>query len=180
MKNKYLISLLTSSAVALSVSPAWGESKTTSEITFACQGDRDVPVTIAKNRQGKTQTIFHWKQEVLPNSLDSHKLCDRTAAKLNKYVAEGNNLSSLRVETAEQLGLPAICITQERLVCDRVLFTLYPHPEPMDIAENTLTAILDRQIQNEHNTHNLESLTRCEQRGCQSLFSSFPINLFQN
>ena len=180
MPSKYLISLLTSSALAFSIVPAWGQSKTTSEITFACDDNRDVPVTIAKNREGKTQTIFHWKQEVLPDSIDSQKLCVRAAEKLNKYLAEGNNLSSLRVESSEQIGLPAICITQERSVCNQVLFTLNPHTEPINIAENTLTAILDRQLQNEYTTDNLEYLARCEQRGCQSLLSSFPINLFQN
>ena len=58
MKNKYLISLLTSSAIAFAISPAWGKSDTTPEITFACEDNQGVPIAVAKNKEEKTQTMI--------------------------------------------------------------------------------------------------------------------------
>jgi hypothetical protein len=179
MPSKYLIPLLISNAIALSISPAWGQSNTASEITFACQNHRGVPITFAKNSKGKTQTIFHWKQEALTTAVKTpQELCDRTSEKFNDYAAEGNNLSSLRIRSAEQLGLPAICITEEKLVCSKVLFTLAPHEQPIDFAQTTLTKILDRNLQSQYNTNNLAFQGRCADRGCQSFFPSFQLNLF--
>ena len=180
MKNKYLISLLTSSTIALFISPVLGKSTITPPVMFTCEDDQGMPITIAKNSKGDTQTIFHWKSNALPTSSNPQELCERTSEKFNDYAAESNNLSSLRIISAEQLGLPAICITEEKLVCSKVLFTLNPHHKPIDIAQTTLKAILDHKLQNKYTINKLASPTRCEERGCQLLFPSFQLNLFQD
>ncbi len=157
MPSKYLIPLLTSSALAFSISPVWGQSNTTSEITFTCEGDGDIPITVAKNSQGKTQPIFHWKPEALPASTDIQKFCSSVAEKLNGYAAEGYNLSMFDLVPSEQAGLPVICITQKKYYdCDKVLFTLFPTERPLETVEKTLEENLDPTILNNQNRMSYE------------------------
>jgi hypothetical protein len=97
MLRKYSIALLTCSALALSISPAWGKSKIASKITFACENNHNIPITVAKNNQGKTQTIFYWQWKVLKiSNSKTHKLCNSIANKLNNRATKNPNLSSLR------------------------------------------------------------------------------------
>ena len=146
MPSKYLIPLLTNTIFSLSISPVLGQANTSSEITFSCQSDRDVPITIATNKIGETQTIFTWKKETFPNALKAHQLCNRVTDKLNNYLSESKDLSLLILQPNRQVGLPTICVTKTGINCDLVLFTLPPAEEPIDKACETLNAILDREI----------------------------------
>lgn len=146
MNNKYLIPLLTSSAIALSISPVWGQSDTTSDITFVCEDDRDVPITVAKNSKENTQTIFHWKSDVLPDSMNIQELCARVSERLNKYAAEGYDLSKLGFRATDETGFPAICVTEEYSGCNEILVTFAPSEKSTDTTSDILAAIIDRKI----------------------------------
>ena len=148
MPKKHLISLLTISAAALFISPAWGELDTTSKITFTCKNIQDVPITIAKNSEGKTLPIFHWKKEALTTiKTTPQELCLRATAKLNEYVTEGYDLSELWFTNSQEADLPAICVAEKNFGCDLVLFTLAPVEKPTDAASQALETILDRKLQ---------------------------------
>ncbi len=148
MLKKHLISLLTISAAALFISPAWGELDTTSKITFACENIQDVPITIAKNSEGKTLPIFHWKKEALTTvKTTPQELCLGVTAKLNEYVIEGYDLSELWFTNSQEADLPAICVAEKNFGCDLVLFTLAPVEKPSDAASQALETILDRKLQ---------------------------------
>ena len=168
MQNKYLIPFLTCSALALSILPAWGQSNTTSSITFTCEKNQDVPITVAQNNVGTTQNIFHWKKEALPVSTNPQLFCEEVAQKLNNYAAEGHDLSLIRLTANEQAGLPMICLTEQYGICDVVLLILPITEQPINTANNTVKAILDREI--------LEHIIPCPR--CNQL-SPVRFNLFQ-
>ena len=151
MPSKYLILLLTSSTLAFSVFPAWGESNTTSEITFTCEDNQGIPVTVAKNSEGKTQPIFHWKPGALTTAFTTkiktpQELCSSVSAKLDDYVTQDYDLSSFRLAPKTQAGLPIICAALEYGGCDLVLFILASSDDPVDTANTTLKVILNREI----------------------------------
>ena len=54
--------------------------------------------------------------------------------------------------------------------------------EFIDFAQSTLTKILDHNLQNKYATNDVAFQGRCTdvERGCQSLFPSFRLNLFQD
>ena len=146
MPNKYLIQLLTTYALALFISPAWGKSDTTPQITFTCEDDGGLPITVANNSEEKTQTIFHWKTEALPDSMDSQELCSSVSTKLNKYATEGYDLSKLGFRATNETGFPAICVTEEYSGCNEVLFTFAPAEKPTDTTSDILATIIDSKI----------------------------------
>ena len=128
ISSKYLIPLLTCSALALSISPAWGESDTISEITlitFACEDNQGVPITVAKNNEGKTQTVFNWRKEDLPASVNPQEMCADVAERFNDYAADGNDLSSFVLQPMKLDTIPMICVTTHGN-CELVLFILPP------------------------------------------------------
>ncbi|MEM7557473.1 MAG: hypothetical protein AAF378_26000 [Cyanobacteria bacterium P01_A01_bin.84] len=87
MKNKYLISLLTSSILACSISPVWGQENAATAITFSCEDNNVTPITVAKNEEGQTETVFYWKEEALKGKILTEvtpiELCKNVAEKLN-------------------------------------------------------------------------------------------------
>lgn len=170
MLSKYLISFITYSVLALAIFPAYGQSNSTSEITFTCEDDRGIPVTVAKNNQGEMQTIFNWKLDVFPDFFDPLEICDRVSQKLNNYAAEGHDLSLFILQPNEQAGLPTICATKTGVSCDLVLFTLAPTEEPFVAACDTLMAILNQEV-----NRPIKETNRDNQ---QKLY--FSISLFQN
>jgi hypothetical protein len=153
MNNKNLIALLTSSALALFIYPVWGQSNPPSKVTFTCGEDNQgIPITVAKNNKGKTQTIFHWKQEAFKFSTTATpKLCDRIAEKFNNLALRGADLSSFELKPSEQVGVPAICLSDRHISCNSVLFTLdRTEEEPFKTADRVLQKILDAEILNNH------------------------------
>jgi hypothetical protein len=151
MSRKYS-ALLTSSALALSISPVLGQSNPPSKITFTCEDNQGIPITVAKNKEGKTQTIFHWKQEAFKTSTTATpKLCDRIAEKFNHLSAKGADLTSFELKPSEQVGVPAICLSDRAVSCHSVLFTLDRTAEdPFKTADRVLNAILDTEILQNH------------------------------
>ena len=146
MPNKYLVSFFSFCALALSAFPAYGQLNSTAAITFSCDEDRDIPVTLAKNKAGKTQTIFNWKPEAFPQRSNTVEICRTVSQKLDNYAAKSNLFPLFAIQPTEQAGLPAICATQTGFSCDLVLLTLSPAEEPVTIACETLVAIIDRKI----------------------------------
>ena len=150
--------------------PVWGESANKSDITFSCQDERGIPNTIAKNKQGKTQTVFYWNKDIFPDTSDTLELCNNVSEKLNNYTAEGKDLSLFVLQANEQIGLPTVCATETGVDCDLVLFTLAPTEEPIYTAGETLRGILHQEV-SETSLH----ATRNNQ-----LKQLFSINLFPN
>jgi hypothetical protein len=146
MLNKSLIPLLTSTILTLSICPVWGQSNTKSKITFACEKSQGIPITVAKNSEGKTQTIFHWQQENLTTIAESpQQLCDGISEKLNNSTAKGADLSSFALIGEQQAGLPVICLVKER-DCNSILIGLYPTKTPLYKAYELLGKIIDNEI----------------------------------
>jgi hypothetical protein len=152
MNNKNLIAILASSALALSISPVFGKSNTPSQVTFTCEDNQGIPITVAKNNEGKTQPIFHWKQEAFKGStIPTPKLCDRIAKKFNRLSAQSPDLSLFEIKPSEQAGVPAICLSDRAVSCNSVLFTLdRTAEEPFKTADRVLNAILDTEILENH------------------------------
>lgn len=123
MKIKYLSPILASIAIALTVNPAFTTSTNSPNETIYCQSNSEVPTTIAKRANGEDLTIFHWRNEVLPEYLNPLQLCEEVSAQLQDYANKGYQLSSF--QTHDMKGLPIICAEEIPGECSRVLFTLY-------------------------------------------------------
>lgn len=154
MRSKYLISLLSSSILACFISSAWGQDKTTPEITFFCEDNNGVLTTVAKNKQGETETIFSWKQEVLTGKvlteMTPKELCNNVSGTLDSLATEGSELSSLGFVGTELHSLPVICLGVDlyRSRCSKVLFVLRPSNLPARFAADILEAIINPKIIN--------------------------------
>ena len=159
MHNKYWILLLASTVLTLPIFPVLGETETTTPITFSCEEDRGIPITIAKNQAGKNQTIFNWKPEAFPHLSNTLEICHTVSQKLNLYAAGSNNFQLFAIQPTEQAGLPAICATKTGFNCDLVLLTLAPAEEPVAIACDTLMTIIDREVNEpiQDTTRNIQS-----------------------
>ncbi len=148
MTNKYLISLLTSIALSSSISPVWGQKNTTPDITFACEYNQGIPITVAKNKVGRSQTIFYWKEEILKDrtSKTPKELCTDISKKLTDYIddylVKDNETFSFELIATHEAVFPTICITTSSS-CNFVLFTLTPVGEPQIAALETLGAIIN-------------------------------------
>lgn len=150
MFGKSLIPLLTSTLVTLSIFPAWAKSETLSDITFVCEDNQGIPVTVAKNNAGTTQAIFHWKQAALPTQAIPQEVCERVTEKLNSYVNQSNNLSELWIQPSEIAHLPVICADRQPKNCEVVLFSFSPSEISTPTAHYTLEKILDRKMIDEY------------------------------
>jgi hypothetical protein len=150
MKTKHFSVLLASSLLALGTYPAMAESsESTPKFSFSCQVSQGIPTTMAQQTNGKASVpVFHWKNEVLPSSANAEQLCNSVSAKLEDYSAQGYDFSSLTFGASEEAGLPAICAnTSGSRSCSKVLFTLAPAEKPEIVADELLTAILDKNLQ---------------------------------
>lgn len=150
MFGKSLISLLTSTVVTLAIFPALAKSETPSNITFACEDNQGIPVTVAKNNKGTTQAIFHWKQVALPNQTIPQETCNLVTEKLNDYVNQSDDLSELWIQPGDIAHVPVICVERQPQNCEVVIFSFAPSSVPTSIAHNTLEQILDRKMLNEN------------------------------
>lgn len=146
-KNKYISSLLTAAALAVSIILIGGETSVASKLDFSCQSNEGSLTTVATNNDGARQPIFHWKTEGATTLANPQQLCDSVSQKLNNYLAEGEGLSSLIFEPQEHMGLPAICVAEKYKECSLLLFTLEPSPKPDEFASTTLASILDQDLQ---------------------------------
>ena len=146
MTNKYLIPLLTSSILACSISPVWGEN-TQPDITFSCEDNDGVPITVARNKE-VIQTIFHWKEEVLQLTTQTPlKLCDAVSSKMNKISIRGYELSSFGLIATKLNRLSIICLNGEmNHDCSKILLATVSQEEPIVAAHNILKTILDPEI----------------------------------
>jgi hypothetical protein len=130
-----------------------------------CQVNNGTPTTIVRNKEGKTQSIFHWRTDALPKATNSQQLCNDVSAKLDKYWAEVSSFTSSEIG-----GLPAVC-AGEQGECSLVLFTLAKAEEPQEVSADVLAGILDDSLK--QNKQEPVSSTR----GVQSAF--YPVSFWQ-
>ena len=149
MFDKSLIALLTSTILSCSITSAWGQESNKLEITFACEDDNGLPITVAKNKNNEeqTETIFYWREEALTDKTFSspQELCNDVSLKINK-MAQDYDLSSFAVVATEVVSRPVICISSNNNSCSKVLFAMRPTSQPVITADRTLTAILNPKI----------------------------------
>ena len=172
MENKYLSSLLTTAALALGMILVVEVPTVASEASapvFSCQLNEGSLTTVATTNDGARQPVFHWNQDQVTTLANPQQLCDSVSQKLNNYLADGNDLSSVTFKAQEQMGLPAICIAQEYKECSVLLFTLEPSSRPRTFANNTLASILDQNLQT--------SPIKYRDRGVQS--TAYKVNFWQ-
>ena len=181
MRSKYLISLITGSILFFSVSPALGQENNYSNITFFCESDRDIPLTIAKNQQRQTETIFYWKEEILKDIAEYksiRKICSDVAVKLNKYAdsaVEANDVFQLKLQADIFVNVPVLCITKQGIDCNYILFTINKNERDsiaIERAYNILNTIINSNIISEYKDH-------CKYRDCPA-FHGIQLNLFAN
>ena len=169
MKNKALSSLLTTAALAFGLTLVVGVPAEASDPIFSCQSKEGSLTTVATSNDGEGKPVFHWSREQVNTLANSQQLCDSVSQKLNNYVAEGNNLSSVTFKAQEQMGLPAICVAEQYQQCSLLLFTLKPSPKPHLAANNALASILDQDLQT--------SPIKFQDRGVQS--TAYKVNFWQ-
>ena len=146
MKFKYISLILASIAIALTATPVLTASTNNSNQTIYCQSDGETPTTIAKKADGQDLTIFHWRNEVLPEYLNPQQLCQEVSQKLQTYATEGNQLSSFK--TYDLDGIPLICAEEIAGNCSLVLFTLNASSSQGD-SNMILRQILDESLKGE-------------------------------
>ena len=162
MFGKSLITLLTSSILFYPISSAWGEENTALEITFACEDNNGVPITVARNNKGQAKTIFYWKEEVLAKLLASYtkpqtseEICTEVSLKLNDFSQE-SNLLSFTLMPVERIGLPMICAGNTlswdiSADCKKVLFILPASSgQQLLIADSALREIVNPEIKEKY------------------------------
>ena len=176
MTSKYIISFLTSSILACFLSPAIGRENAGSQITFSCEDSQGTLITVARNREGVTKTIFYWKQEALQNKTikTPKEHCDYAVKQLTDSKLEENDevLGFIATQTS---NIPAICLTiANPNNCSKVISVFAPteYPVPETIAYETLNAILNPEII-------VDETDLCKYRDCpQAMF--LKISLFQS
>jgi hypothetical protein len=144
---KSLVSLLAISAIALAITPAFGESNLSSEKTFFCQTDGNIPKTIAKTGNGEILPIFHWKAEALPPQTDLQQTCNSVSEKLENYLVSQKDIPAVNFKSTKVDNIPAICLAGANNNCNLVLLTLLPVEKPIETANKVLESILDPQLQ---------------------------------
>ena len=162
----FLRSLLASTIVLLGVTSVFGQS---SETTFFCETTEEIPITIAKTKNGKIQPIFHWKSEALPGGTNIKQLCTNTSQQLENYLASESDLSAVNFKSTKLDKIPVICATGKSNNCNLVLLTLPPAEQPVKAASLVLDSILEPQLQSDRFISN--------ERGVQSIY--YKINLWQ-
>ena len=144
MRARCLFLLLSSCVLTFFVSPTWGQENAMSEISFRCQSDRDVSLTVAQNKAGQTENIFVWQEDILegktPNSAE--QLCHDVAHKLDEYSHDDEaNLSSFYLSASIIAVIPIICAGSGRN-CLQVLFSLNINEEDRTIGSQVLDSIV--------------------------------------
>lgn len=169
MKNRYLSSLLTTAALALGMTLVGRAPTLASQPVFSCQLNEGSLTTVATNNDGVWQPVFHWNRDQVTDLANPQQLCDSVSQKLNNYLAEGNDLSSVTFRAQESMGLPAVCVAEQYQQCSLLLFTLEPSPKPDRFANAALASILDRDLQT--------SPIQSQDRGVQS--TAYKVNFWQ-
>jgi hypothetical protein len=82
--NKILVSLLVTTTLFSTITPAWGQEKVANTITFSCEKRQGVSTTVAKNSNGEIQPIFHWKRDTFLYKVDLQRFCQTASSKLNE------------------------------------------------------------------------------------------------
>ncbi|MEM9272044.1 MAG: COP23 domain-containing protein [Cyanobacteria bacterium P01_F01_bin.143] len=154
MKYLSLLSLLTTSAIALGTNPSYSEALGSSEKTFFCQADATTTTTLAKTIHGENVTIFNWDSEAFPTNTNLQELCENVSEKLDNYLTSENNLSLGNLSTTQMDNIPAICLSDAENSCDLVLFTLEPKTEAIAAANLVLDSILNPQLKQQKVTPN--------------------------
>ncbi len=145
MKIKYLSLILAS--IVLATAPASMTASTNNpNKTIYCQSDNATPTTIAKRADGQELTIFHWKNEALPEYFNPQQLCEEVSQKLQDYATEGNQLSSFKTHDLD--GIPLICAEENTGYCSLVLFSLNASNNQAD-SNLLLGEILDNNLKEE-------------------------------
>ena len=145
MSFKPLSPLLAVSVLAVSTVPAWGESEFPIDLSFSCQVENGIPVTVVQG-EGSQQSIFHWDSANLPESIDSEVVCNEVAIKLDSHVVTESDMTNLKFIGSQQGGLPAICATQDARECSVLLLTLAPTEKPPETARLFLSSIIDKDL----------------------------------
>ncbi len=146
MKFTYLSPILASIAIAVTTAPVLTASINDSNQNIFCQTESGIPTTMAKRADGEEFTIFHWRNEVLPEYLNPQQLCQEVSQKLQTYATEGNQLSSFK--TYDLDGIPLICAEEIAGNCSLVLFTLNASSSQGD-SNMILRQILDESLKGE-------------------------------
>lgn len=154
MKITYLSFILAGFAIAqcqfplssFARSPISTTSLNSSDQTIYCQSNDGTPTTRAKRVDGEDLTIFHWRNEALPEYLNPQQLCEEVSQKLQDYATEGNQLSSFKTHNLD--GIPLICAEENIGSCSLVLFSLNASNNQAD-SNILLGQILDENLQAE-------------------------------
>ena len=132
--------------IAFSITPAMAASTNNSNKTIYCQSDSEIPTTVARKADGEELTIFHWRNEVIPENLNPQQLCAEVSQKLQDYATEGYQLSSFKTHDLD--GIPLICAEENTGYCSLVLFTLNASNSQAD-SNLLLGEILDDNLKEE-------------------------------
>ncbi len=149
MKTKYLLALLTTTAMFLAT-PAITNPPDDPQLNFSCQVIEGVPTTIAQFAGSEIQLpIFYWKPEVLTMNLPDtpQQLCNLVAEKLEDYSTQGYDLSTINFIGTHQNNFPIICANVEGTSCSKVLLILRPAEQPVLVADNLVNAIFAQNLQ---------------------------------
>lgn len=169
MKNIYFSLLPVTATLTFGITLFNGLPISASNPIFSCQSNQGILTTVATNNNGLTQPVFHWNRNHVDSFTHPQQLCDSVSLKLNKYLANGHDLSSLTFQAQEQMGLPAICVAEQDKPCRLLLFTLEPSLKPYLSAHDTLASILDQ---------NLQTIPiKYQDRGLQS--TAYKVNFWQ-
>ena len=146
MRYRYLSLLLPLSISTFFMSPAWGQTNNTSDISFRCEGDRDIPITVAENKAGQTENIFVWQEDILAGKTTDNptKLCHDVARKLNEFQdkrGDEANSPSFYLSAQQYREIPIICLSYSR-DCEQVLFTLNRNGEERTVGDRVLNSIV--------------------------------------
>lgn len=123
-----------------------GNQDTVLDIKFHCDNDRDIPVTFARNKEGKIENIFYWNKEVLSTSNNLSSLCHYSAEHMNIYASKGYDMSSIHLIANNELGLPAVCLAQKDDICDTSVFIWLSSSSLIQDIKPTLMKIIAPEI----------------------------------
>ena len=170
MRARCLSLLLSSCVLTFFVSPTWGQENAMPEISFRCDRDRDIPLTVAQNKAGQTENIFVWQEDILEGKTtnSAEQLCHNVARKLDEYSHDDEaNLSSFYLSAQEYSGIPIICVGSHG-GCSLVLLVLKKSEDNID-SHLVLDGIIAPKIKRKH--------PRCR-RGCS--FTGYKVDFFSD
>lgn len=153
MKRKYLLSLFVPTTIIFNIILEANKPATASEATFHCQQREGKQSTLIKSNNGLEKSVFHWNLDKLDTQENPQQLCNSVTQKLNQYLIDGNDPSTLTFGTSitfdeiDSTPLPVVCIAGEEKPCQVILFTLSASEDPQLAASNALNSILDPDLQ---------------------------------